>query len=63
MQCAMRVLQPELSPALVCFAEGEKRLKKLEKALGREGIEFRPESYKWSCVQVGRKGATLHVLI
>lgn len=34
-------------------AEGEKRLKKLEKALGTEGIEFRPESYKWSIVQVG----------
>lgn len=35
-------------------AEGEKRLKKLERALGKEGIEFRPESYKWSCVQVLR---------
>jgi hypothetical protein len=37
-------------------AEGEKRLKKLEKALGKEGIEFRPESYKWSIVQVGLMG-------
>lgn len=32
--------------------EADKRLKRLEKALGREGIEFRPESYKWSVVQV-----------
>ncbi|PSC73970.1 radical SAM [Micractinium conductrix] len=32
-------------------SEGEKRLKRLEKALGKEGIEFRPESYKWSVVQ------------
>lgn len=33
-------------------SEGDRRLKRLEKALGREGgIEFRPESYKWSCVQ------------
>lgn len=31
--------------------DGEKRLKRLEKALGKEGIEFRPESYKWSVVQ------------
>lgn len=32
--------------------EADKRLKRLEKALGKEGIEFRPESYKWSVVQV-----------
>lgn len=32
-------------------AEGDRRLKRLEKALGREGVEFRPESYKWSVVQ------------
>ncbi len=50
----MHVLEAELTSSCHGFlAEGEKRLKKLEKALGREGIEFRPESYKWSCVQVG----------
>ena len=32
--------------------EGDRRLKRLDKALGKEGIEFRPESYKWSIVQV-----------
>ncbi|EFN58743.1 hypothetical protein CHLNCDRAFT_140442 [Chlorella variabilis] len=32
-------------------SEGDRRLKRLEKALGREGVEFRPESYKWSVVQ------------
>ena len=31
--------------------EAEKRLKKLEKALVKEGIQFRPESYKWSVQQ------------
>ncbi len=36
--------------------EADKRLKRLEKALGREGIEFRPESYKWSIVQVRPPG-------
>lgn len=40
---------------LATCAEGEKRLKKLEKALGKEGIEFRPESYKWSCVQARKQ--------
>ena len=44
--------QPTRSARLCPSAEGEKRLKKLERALGKEGIEFRPESYKWSCVQV-----------
>jgi radical SAM superfamily enzyme YgiQ (UPF0313 family) len=29
----------------------DKRLKRLEKALRKEGIQFRPESYKWSVVQ------------
>ena len=29
----------------------EKRLKRLEKALTKGGITFRPESYKWSVVQ------------
>jgi len=31
--------------------EADKRLKRLEKALAREGVAFRPESYKWSVVQ------------
>ncbi|KAK9806088.1 hypothetical protein WJX72_000754 [[Myrmecia] bisecta] len=31
--------------------KADKRLKRLEKVLGREGIQFRPESYKWSLVQ------------
>lgn len=31
--------------------DAEKKLKMLEKKLGQQGIEFRPESYKWSCVQ------------
>jgi radical SAM superfamily enzyme YgiQ (UPF0313 family) len=31
--------------------EAEKRLKKIEKALAKEGIAFRPESYKWSVQQ------------
>ena len=31
--------------------EAEKRLKRVEKALAREGIAFRPESYKWSVQQ------------
>jgi len=29
----------------------EKRLKYLEKQLGKQGIEFRPESYNWSVIQ------------
>ena len=33
--------------------EAEKRLKRLERALGKAGVDFRPESYKWSLVQVG----------
>ena len=32
--------------------EGEKRLDRLEKELRRLGIEFRPESFKWSIIQV-----------
>lgn len=31
--------------------EAEKRLKLLEKKLRSQGIEFRPESYKWSVIQ------------
>ncbi|WP_206209105.1 hypothetical protein, partial [Vogesella mureinivorans] len=31
--------------------EAEKRLKKLDKELRREGINFRPESYNWSVMQ------------
>ncbi|MBW4576813.1 MAG: B12-binding domain-containing radical SAM protein [Aphanothece sp. CMT-3BRIN-NPC111] len=31
--------------------EAQKRLKLLQKQLGREGIEFRPESYNWSVIQ------------
>jgi len=31
--------------------QAEDRLKRLEKALSKEGIAFRPESYKWSVVQ------------
>lgn len=31
--------------------QGEKRLKYLEKSLRSQGIEFRPESYKWSVIQ------------
>jgi radical SAM superfamily enzyme YgiQ (UPF0313 family) len=31
--------------------EADKRLKTLEKGLRRHGIQFRPESYKWSVVQ------------
>ena len=31
--------------------EGEKRLNMLNKALKKEGIDFRPESYKWSLIQ------------
>jgi radical SAM superfamily enzyme YgiQ (UPF0313 family) len=31
--------------------EAEKRLKRIEKALVKEGIAFRPESYKWSVQQ------------
>nr|WP_039896188.1 radical SAM protein [Lyngbya sp. PCC 8106] len=31
--------------------EAEKRLKYLEKNLRKNGIEFRPESYKWSVIQ------------
>jgi hypothetical protein len=30
---------------------GEKRLTMLSKALGKAGIDFRPESFKWSVVQ------------
>jgi radical SAM superfamily enzyme YgiQ (UPF0313 family) len=32
-------------------SEAEKRLKGLQKQLGRQGIEFRPESYSWSVIQ------------
>lgn len=32
--------------------EGEKRLNMLQKGLRPMGVEFRPESYKWSLVQV-----------
>jgi hypothetical protein len=32
-------------------ADGDRRLKRLERTLGREGVDFRPESYKWSVVQ------------
>lgn len=31
--------------------EAEKRLKRLERVLAREGISLRPESYKWSVIQ------------
>lgn len=31
--------------------QAEKRLKLLEKSLAKDGISFRPESYKWSIVQ------------
>ncbi len=31
--------------------EGKKRLKYLEKELGKKSIEFRPESYNWSVIQ------------
>jgi radical SAM superfamily enzyme YgiQ (UPF0313 family) len=31
--------------------QAEKRLKKLQKELGKSGIEFRPESYNWSVIQ------------
>lgn len=31
--------------------EAEKRLKFLQKQLGKQGIEFRPESYNWSIIQ------------
>ncbi|HEY9836947.1 MAG TPA: radical SAM protein [Vampirovibrionales bacterium] len=31
--------------------QAEKRLKMLQKALGKSGIEFRPESYNWSVIQ------------
>ena len=31
--------------------EAEKRLKSLQKQLGTQGIEFRPESYNWSVIQ------------
>jgi radical SAM superfamily enzyme YgiQ (UPF0313 family) len=31
--------------------EAEKRLKYLQKHLGKNGIEFRPESYNWSVIQ------------
>ncbi len=31
--------------------EAEKRLKSLQKQLGAQGIEFRPESYNWSVIQ------------
>ncbi len=31
--------------------EAEKRLKLLQKQLGRLGVEFRPESYQWSVIQ------------
>ncbi len=31
--------------------QAEKRLKTLQKALGKSGIEFRPESYNWSVIQ------------
>lgn len=31
--------------------EAEKRLKYLQKSLGKLGIEFRPESYNWSVIQ------------
>ncbi|MEA5499881.1 B12-binding domain-containing radical SAM protein [Limnoraphis robusta] len=32
-------------------SEAEKRLKLLEKNLRKDGIDFRPESYKWSVIQ------------
>lgn len=32
-------------------SEAEKRLKLLEKHLRKDGIDFRPESYKWSVIQ------------
>ncbi len=32
-------------------SQAEKRLKRLEKELRRESIEFRPESYSWSVIQ------------
>jgi radical SAM superfamily enzyme YgiQ (UPF0313 family) len=32
-------------------SEAEKRLKFLQKQLGKQGIEFRPESYNWSIIQ------------
>ena len=32
-------------------SQAEKRLKRLEKELRREGVEFRPESYNWSVIQ------------
>ncbi len=31
--------------------QAEKRLKKLQKELGKSGIDFRPESYNWSVMQ------------
>ncbi|KAI3436868.1 hypothetical protein D9Q98_006278 [Chlorella vulgaris] len=31
--------------------QGASRLQRLDKALGKLGVEFRPESYKWSLVQ------------
>ncbi len=31
--------------------DAEKRLKKLEKDLGKVGVDFRPESYNWSVIQ------------
>lgn len=34
-----------------CDARAEKSMKKLGKSLGRIGIDFRPESHKWSIVQ------------
>ncbi len=34
----------------------DKRLTMLDKALGKMGVQFRPESYKWSVMQVIDKG-------
>lgn len=34
-----------------CDKNAEKIMKRMDKALGKMGIEFRPESYKWSIVQ------------